>query len=220
MAPSKTGKAAAPKPKKEKVFHPESRKAGQIARSQLRKGKLVGQASKRGKRDHSQVDKYGFFYHAMPPEGLMTLEDMHSLIKDIWLTRHDDELEEERAARRKGRPKSTAEVKLEERKLIESEEYRTGMEVIDLTHAANVELFRRWDQREAPYVAQLRHIRLSGLAPHAGIVTRPGKHPSLLPASDGDQEMDTSEENIEVETPFGVPLSQLGSTMLTMDGPI
>ena len=37
------------------------------------------------------------------------------------------ELEQERTARRKGRPKSTKELKLEEIKLHEAEEYRTGM---------------------------------------------------------------------------------------------
>ena len=42
------------------------------------------------------------------------------------MTRHDDELAEEKAARRKGRPKSVKEVRLEEIKLRESEEYRTG----------------------------------------------------------------------------------------------
>jgi len=35
--------------KREKVFHPESRKAEQLARKQLRKSKLAGQASKRAK---------------------------------------------------------------------------------------------------------------------------------------------------------------------------
>jgi Translation machinery-associated protein 16 len=48
MAPSKTGEAK--KGKREKVFHPESRKAGQLARTQLRKSKLADQASKRYKR--------------------------------------------------------------------------------------------------------------------------------------------------------------------------
>ena len=46
MAPTKKPQKAA---KKEKVFHPESRKAGQLARKQLRKSKLAGQASKRTK---------------------------------------------------------------------------------------------------------------------------------------------------------------------------
>ena len=58
---------------------------------------------------------------------MLTLPELHELVSDVWLTRHDEELEEERAARRKGRPKSTKEQKLEEVKLREAEEYRTGM---------------------------------------------------------------------------------------------
>ena len=57
----------------------------------------------------------------------MTLEELHSLIQDLWLTRHDAELEEEQNARRKGLPKSAKESKLEEIKLRDMEEYRTGM---------------------------------------------------------------------------------------------
>lgn len=58
---------------------------------------------------------------------MLALPELHELVSDVWLTRHDAELEEERAARRKGRPKSTKEQKLEEVKLREAEEYRTGM---------------------------------------------------------------------------------------------
>jgi translation machinery-associated protein 16 len=71
---------------------------------------------------------YSFFYHAIPPEsGILTLDELHNIIKGVWLTRHDVELEAEQAARRKGRPKSAREMKLEEIKLRETEEYRTGM---------------------------------------------------------------------------------------------
>jgi translation machinery-associated protein 16 len=55
------------------------------------------------------------------------LRELHELVSGLWLSRHDAELEEERAARRKGRPKSTKEQKLEEVKMREAEEYRTGM---------------------------------------------------------------------------------------------
>jgi translation machinery-associated protein 16 len=79
----------------------------------------------------ASADVYGFFYHAIPPEGTLSLEGLHSIISNVWLTRHDDELEQERAARRKGRPKSTKELKLEEIKLRESEQYRTGMGKIE-----------------------------------------------------------------------------------------
>ena len=48
MAPSSIAK-----PKKEKVFHPSSRKAGQLARNALRKGKLGNLAAKRTQKHHS-----------------------------------------------------------------------------------------------------------------------------------------------------------------------
>ena len=48
-------------------------------------------------------------------------------MRDIWLPRFDQELEAEKASRRKGRPKSTKEHKLEEQKLRETEGYRTGI---------------------------------------------------------------------------------------------
>ena len=124
MAPAKP---AEKKEKKEKIFHPASRKAGQLARNALRKGKLGNLASKRTTKQHTLVDLYGFFFFAMPDEGVLTLPELHALIADIWLTRHDESLAAEISARRKGRPKSAAQQRLEDIKLRESEIYRTGM---------------------------------------------------------------------------------------------
>lgn len=73
------------------------------------------------------VNIYAFFYQALPPDGEMSLEELHFVVKEIWLSRLDYELEAERASRRKGRPKSTKEQKLEEQKLRDSEAYRTGL---------------------------------------------------------------------------------------------
>jgi translation machinery-associated protein 16 len=173
------------------------------------------------------ADFYGFFFHAIPEERgiVLTLPELHELVSDVWLTRHDAELEEERAARRKGRPKSTKEQKLEEVKLREAEEYRTGMgerppfflsfvgppsllrlstlflslvdatrknqsEVPDLTHPENVALYRTWDQREVAFIQLLRFIRISSSKPDTAIVSRPGKHPSLVPQQDVSTPMD------------------------------
>ncbi|KAI0629300.1 hypothetical protein C8Q77DRAFT_1220466 [Trametes polyzona] len=181
MAPST--KAAAGKSsggKKEKVFHPQSRKAGQLVRTQLRKSKLVELTKERAKKQNLQVSIYSFFYHALPPEGgVLSLEELHFIVRDVWLARHDQEIEAERAARRKGRPKSARELKLEELKLREAELYRTGMEVIDLTHPTNVELFRKWDQKEAAYIQQLRFVRISSASPETVVVARIGQHPLL-----------------------------------------
>ena len=94
-------------------------------------------------------------------------------------------LEQERAKRRKGRPRSTKEVQIEELKIREAEEYKTGsshilvnlsgsqltsfsfpiLEVPDLVHEINIEMFRGWDQKEGGYLQMLRHIRISGTDP-------------------------------------------------------
>ncbi|KAI6010697.1 translation machinery-associated protein 16, partial [Pisolithus orientalis] len=179
-APSKSTKKA-------KVFHPDSRKAAQLARTQLRKNKLSDARSEKKKKLAAEGSPMcvGFFYHALPPEGVLSLQELHSLVRDVWLTRHDHELEEERSARRKGRPKSTKEVKLEEIKLRESEEYRTGFEVLDLTHSANVELFRKWDQTEAAYVQMLRFIRITSTDPAVAILVQAREAP--LPTADEPQ---------------------------------
>lgn len=64
----------------------------------------------------------------MPPDvEALTLQELHEIVRDIWMTRHDVDLDTEKSDRRKGRPKSVNQAKLEEIKLREMEEYRTGM---------------------------------------------------------------------------------------------
>lgn len=184
------------------------------------------------------ADLYSFFYHAVPPEGsALTLEDLHTIVKDVWLTRHDAELEEERAQRRKGRPKSTKEQKIEELKLRELEVYRTGLgtfsygstlfalshrpplEVIDLINPENVELFRRWDQTEVAYVEQLRFIRISSDSPQTFTVSRPGRHPALKRVDMNDSVLQEGMETDDVPMLLEPP-SRFASTIMTMDGPV
>ncbi|TFK71634.1 hypothetical protein BDN72DRAFT_837355 [Pluteus cervinus] len=191
MAPTTSPKSTS---KKEKVFHPSSRKAGQLARKALRKGRLTDLSAKRGHKDHSVADFFGFWFHAIPDEGVLSLDDIHQLIQDVWLVRFDEELEIEKAARRKGRPQSTKELKLEEIKLQESELYRTGMEIPDLTHPPTVELYRRWDQKEVPYLKLLRFIRISSSDPQNPVVSKPGKHYSILK---GDPPQDSAMDIVE-----------------------
>lgn len=59
MAPSKKSSTKLPssnskKPKKEKIFHPQSRKAGQFVRTHIRKSKLQDLARKRSQKQSSQ----------------------------------------------------------------------------------------------------------------------------------------------------------------------
>lgn len=154
----------------------------------------------------------------------------------MWLTRHDEELEQESAARRKGRPKSTKELKLDEIKLRESEEYRTGMgkieyhaapfellsnrtlDVPDLTHEATVKLFRKWDQKEVAYMRLLRFIRISGADSTSVIVSRQGEHHSLK-ESVSSQAVDETMVTDHDDTLLTEPPSRFASTIMMMDGP-
>ncbi len=134
--------------KKEKLFHPLSRKADQLIRAQHRQSKLAELTKARHKKHGEQgsylydpikckrcfdssspVDIFNFFYQCLPPDGTasLPLSVLHVLVRDVWLARYDSELEEEKKSRRKGRPKSVREQKIEELKLREAEEYRTGL---------------------------------------------------------------------------------------------
>ena len=104
-------------------------------------------------------------------------------------------------------------MQLENLKETESEEYRTGIgnvsrfpfpnflvsegtdktsiEVPDLTHPTNVELFRRWDQTSIEFIDLLRFIRINSVNHTTVIVSRPGKHESLKIAEANEMKIDT-----------------------------
>lgn len=163
------------------------------------------------------MDILNFFYTTIPPEGVLSLEELHLIVRDIWLRRHDEELEIEKAARRKGRPKSTREQKLEETMLREEEVYRTGMgeslallpekfsihallEIPDLTHEVNVQLFREWDQKEAGYLQLLRFIRISGTTSDTAAVSRSGTHPMLMSKPTKTSEPHSPDQDMIIES--------------------
>ena len=97
----------------------------------------------------------------------------------------------------------------------------TDIEVIDLTHPTNVELFRKWDQKEAAYVQQLRFIRISSAAPETVIVSRAGHHPLLKhEQTEAQNAIEPSADNMDMdEAPLLLePQSRFASTIQTMDG--
>ncbi|KAG9102922.1 hypothetical protein FRC06_000801, partial [Ceratobasidium sp. 370] len=135
-SPAKLAKKETKKTTKDKVFHPQSRKAGQIERAQLRKNKLADASGKRAKNLTSKADRYAFFFHALPPDvSTMTLPEIHEIIRTVWLARHDSLLEAERVQRRPGRPQSARELVLLEMKLQDEEAYRTGLKHIGAQEA-------------------------------------------------------------------------------------
>ena len=64
------------------------------------------------------------------------------------------------------------------------------LEVPDLTHPENIALYRTWDQREVAFLQLLRFIRISSTKPDMAIVSKPGKHPSLVTEQNNTISMD------------------------------
>ncbi|CAE6454647.1 unnamed protein product [Rhizoctonia solani] len=174
---STTNKKPGKKVVKEKVFHPQSRKAGQLERSQLRKAKLADASSKRGKNLVAKADRYAFFFHALPPNvPSFSLPEIHEIIQSVWLVRHDGPLEAEKASRRPGRPPSARELALLEMKRQDEEVYRTGLTIPDLTDSETVTLFRAWEEKshDPAYLHLLRSIRVSRDKPDIIVVEHIG----------------------------------------------
>ncbi|KAH7335307.1 hypothetical protein B0J17DRAFT_630381 [Rhizoctonia solani] len=172
-----TDKKPGKKPAKEKVFHPQSRKAGQLERSQLRKAKLADASSKRGKNLVAKADRYAFFFHAISPDvPSFSLPEIHDIIQSVWLVRHDGPLEAEKSSRRPGRPPSARELALLEMKRQDEEVYRTGLTIPDLTDSETVTLFRAWEEKshDPAYLHLLRSIRVSRDKPDMMVVEHIG----------------------------------------------
>ncbi|KAG8835330.1 hypothetical protein FRC18_000667 [Serendipita sp. 400] len=211
-------KAEKAKQKAEKIFHPDSRKAGQLQRETLRKHKLAQQVAKRGQKQKIQANRYAFFLHEIPSEvPALTLLELHDLVKNIWLTKYDLALQEERASRRKGRAKSSKEDQLEELKKQEAEEYRTGLELPDLLDPHNVGLFRQWDGVDVNYLRVVRFIRICGEFPDVVHVARLGRDKGIPLANTQREVSAETEMDVDSDRKSGLELERTGSTMLGMD---
>ena len=64
------------------------------------------------------------------------------------------------------------------------------IEVPDLTHPTNVELFRRWDQLSIEFIDLLRFIRINSTNFSTIVVSRPGKHETLKIAEAHEMKVD------------------------------
>ena len=88
-------------------------------------------------------------------------------------------------------------------------------EVPDITHPPNVALFRRWGQTGVGYIDLLRFVRINSEDPTSLVVSRPGKHQSLVQLGDVEME-DTTDPSRDEETDLDFP-NKFASTMQTMD---
>lgn len=88
---------------------------------------------------------------------------------------------------------------------------------------------RRWDQIEYAYIEMLRFIRINSVKRDVVIVSRPGKHHTLVPTKEHPADpRDVDSEAMDVETADPIPspppllmepTSRFASTIMSMDGP-
>jgi len=192
-----------------------------MARANYKKEKLSDRLRVRGRKQAEQADRYAFFFNELPYDvPCLSLEDLHRLVRERWLSRWDADLEQERSLRRKGRPKSTRESELEELKLRDAEEYRTGLELPDLTDEHNVGLLRQWENADPAYLNILRFIRICGECPDLMHITRSGRDGVKKGISKEGEWTGGGQEGCHVASEEGamtVGVSRVGSCILAMD---
>ena len=152
---------------KKEHAHPHSRKANQIQRAALRDDRLRDAGARKDKERYVLINRVGFFKIAVMTAtsttgaGTMqsdaaetttigdsnvrsfTIQETRQLI-EAYIRRRDNDLEDERKARRPGRPKSTKEDQLSMAIKAEEDEYRSGFKVPDLSDAHNVLALMQW----------------------------------------------------------------------------
>ncbi|KAF7309730.1 hypothetical protein MIND_00344800 [Mycena indigotica] len=159
--------------KPEKIQHPDSRVAAQHVRRAARKDRLADLRSKAKSKAATRLEFYSFIQSRLPPDSTyLSLPEIHAILA-VWVSRHGAEISLEQTARRKGRPKSAKETKLEEVQLREVENYKTGVEIPDLTDRDMLQKFRQWDMKSLGYAHTLRFIRVSSLQQDMAVVSRP-----------------------------------------------
>ncbi|KAL9936164.1 hypothetical protein V8E36_005006 [Tilletia maclaganii] len=166
--------------RKNEPMHPESRRAAQLTRAATRDAKLRSQRTSRKIHNTNKVDRISTFVLLLPDEldRLPSLSAMHEWVNDSWLPRHDDELANLKEARRPGRPPLKEEISLQHRIEAERSEYMAGLELPDLTSAANVRLLREWRGNPQGLNA-FRFVRISGKFPEQFTIVQEGIHPTL-----------------------------------------
>ena len=120
----------------------------------------------RNRSSNAKVDRLSTLILMLPDDidALPDLVAVHAFVRENFLTRHDDELQELKAERRPGRPPHKRELELKETIAKELQEYNAGFELPDLTSTTNVKLLRDW-QGDPQALPLFRMVRISGKYP-------------------------------------------------------
>ncbi|WFD07335.1 translation machinery-associated protein 16 [Malassezia vespertilionis] len=162
------------------AMHPKSRSAYQHARISFRQRRLHDAKQLRNAHRSAKVDRIMTFILLLS-ESKTHLPDLyafHDFICTFYLGRHQEVLEGLRNEQRPGRPKNKQLSALENLIAVEEQEYYEGVEVPDLTNAANVELLREW-KGDPQALPNFRFVRISGAVRDMFTVVQEGNHKRL-----------------------------------------
>ncbi|GAA5858271.1 hypothetical protein JCM8547_004628 [Rhodosporidiobolus lusitaniae] len=173
-------------------IHPNSRRAKQLQRVELRTKKLEVQGKVRRAGEVERIDQHLYFIHALPSDATsISLPELHQLVVE-YINRNESEIvelaaeRESRGSWRKSEGKGKRETELEKEKEEETSMYRTGFVLPDLTIAENVVLCRQW-ANPAPakgtknakggdpsFLGRIRLIRINSEDPSHVVVEKNG----------------------------------------------
>lgn len=166
--------------RKDNATHPNSRRAHQLARVAHRENLIAHKVSARNKNTQLKSERHLTIVGLLDPQLAATdLAGMHSLIGEDFLSINQHLLEQERHARRAGRPPSAREAALAEACRKEAGEYDAGIDVPDLRNSTNVKLLREWNG-DAQMLPLYDFVRVSRKNPHVAKVVQVGKHKELV----------------------------------------
>ncbi|KAL8279128.1 hypothetical protein RQP46_008384 [Phenoliferia psychrophenolica] len=187
--------------------HPNSRRAKQLQRIELRTKKLDVKSKVRRSTEIGRVDRQVYFVHALAEDRTsVSLPELHQILRD-YIGRNDDEaaeLKKEREGRawRKGEGKNKREMELDGQREAEESEYRSGFVLPDLTLATNVFICRQWvapipnakDVKgmkggDPSFLGRIRLIRISSEDENSVVVEREGAREGEWEAGEGEVEM-------------------------------
>ncbi|GAA5899152.1 Tma16p [Sporobolomyces salmoneus] len=198
-----------------KQIHPNSRRAKQLQRVELRSKKLEVQSRVQRSLEVQRVDRHLYFVHALPEDVTsISLPELHQILKD-YINRNESELVElaaERANRtswRKGEGKGKRETELEKLREDEESQYKVGFVLPDLTLPENVVLCKQW-VRPAPskstknakggdpsFLGRIRLIRIFSEDSNLVKVEREGARGEDWGTGQGEVEMEMGDDDNE-----------------------
>jgi len=122
-----------------------SRDAKRLGNAAIRDDRVQRMTAVRSKANGAHLYRISFFQGLLLEAGaVLTDAEVHGQIQQ-YLDRDLDILEELRAERRAGRPKSTKQTLMEQTQNAEAKEYETGFWMPDLQNTVNVEALREWN---------------------------------------------------------------------------